>query len=274
MMASLKTARGVAAFVSVLAIAAYAHGHETWMLPTPFSARIGETVRFEMSSGMEFPRLENAIRPERVASASFRLGGELVELKGLKTSTTSLVVRHAFRKNGVATVAVDLKPKDIQLTDDQVAEYLDEIGATESLRSTWAGRKGSVPWTESYTKHAKTFVAVGVTKDDRSWAEGLGSAFEFVPATSPFAVETGHEFTVQLQANGHPVPALPVGLLMEGAETRAFRTTDAEGRATFPITSTGRAMLFAVDLRLAKNGTSWQSDFCTMTFAVGTPPER
>ena len=92
----------------------------------------------------------------------------------------------------MATVWLDLKPKDITLDDGQVAEYLDEIGATDELRSEWAVRKGRVPWKETYTKHAKSFVAVrGGDGDDRSWAEGVGSALEIVPATSPFAVEVG-----------------------------------------------------------------------------------
>jgi len=261
-------ARDLAAGLLGTTLFASALAHETWMMPSVFSAKVGEVVRFDVSSGLAFPRLESAIKAERVATAAYRLGQDVAEMKSLTTTGTSLVLRQAFPKGGVATVRMDLKPKDIEQTDDEVAEYLDEIDATADIRSIWAGQKGRVPWKELYTKHAKTFVAVGQAPPDRSWAIGVGAELELVPTTSPFTIEAGHEFTVELQANSKPLPNLPVGLLMEGASNRVFRTTNADGRATFPIATTGRAMLFAVRLRLANDGRSWRSDFCTMTFAA------
>jgi hypothetical protein len=78
----------------------------------------------------------------------------------------------------------------------------------------------------------------------------------------------GQDFTVELRANSKPLPAASIGLMMEGAPGRVFRTTDAGGRATFPAAKEGRAMIFAVRLLPANDGTSWSSDFCTMTFQV------
>jgi len=265
-------ARDLAAGLLGAALAASALAHETWMMPSTFSAKVGEEVRFDVSSGLTFPRLENSVKVERIATVAYRLGPDVVALKNLKTAGTSLVVRQAFPKDGVATVRLDSKPKDIDLKDDEDAEYFDEIDATADVRSIWAGRKGRVPWKEIYTKHAKTFVAVGDATTDRSWAQGVGAALELIPTTSPFAIEAGHELTVSLQANSIPVPNLPVGLLMEGASDRIFRTTDTEGRATFPLATAGRAMLFAVDLRLASDGRSWRSEFCTMTIEVHRTP--
>jgi len=265
-------ARNLAAGLLGAALAASAFAHETWMMPSTFSAKVGEEVRFDVSSGLAFPRLENPVKVERIATAAYRLGPDVVALKNLTTAGTSLVVRQAFPKDGVATVRVDAKPKDIELKDDEVAEYLDEIDATAEIRSIWAGQKGRIPWKETYTKHAKTFVAIGDAAEDRSSANSLGAALELIPTASPFTIEAGKDLTVVLQANSKPVPNLPVGLLMEGASDRVFRTTDAEGRATFPIAKAGRAMLFAVDLRLASDGRSWRSEFCTMTVEAHVAP--
>lgn len=242
--------------------------HETWMIPSSFSAKVGEEVRLDVSSGMAFPRLESPIRAQRVAGARYRLGRVNARVAALKTSKTSLELRQAFTNAGVATVWLDLKPKEIALADDQVAEYLDEIGATDELRSVWARRKGRVPWKETYTKHAKSFVAVGAANDDRSWAEGIGSTLELIPTTSPFTVEVGGELTVELQAGGKPLANFPVGLMVDGSTERVFRTTNTGGRATFPVAREGRALLFAVRLVPAPDGSSWNSDFCTMTFAI------
>ena len=259
-------ARELAAGWVVVTFVASAFAQETWMMPSSFSAKAGDEVRFDLSGGTVFPRLENAVPAERVATAGYRLGRDTVALKNPETTGTSLVFRQVFPKDGVATVRLDLKPKGIELTDGDVAAYLDEIDASADIRSTWAGQKGRVPWKETYTKHAKTFVAVGAATPDRSWATGLGAALELVPTTNPFTIQAGHDLTVELQANLKPVSNLRVGLLIEGASNRVFRTTDADGRATFPIAKAGRAILFAVDLRLASDGRSWRSEFCTVTF--------
>ncbi len=112
-------ARDLAAGLLVATLVASALAHETWMMPSVFSAKIGEDVRFDLSSGMAFPRQESAIKAERVATAAYRLGQDVVEFKSLKTAGTSLVLRQAFPKSGVATVRLDLKPKDIELTDER-----------------------------------------------------------------------------------------------------------------------------------------------------------
>lgn len=260
--------RILAAGSIVVALAGSALAHETWIMPSKFSAKVGVDVRFDLSSGMAFPHLESAIKVERVARAAFRLGQGEVSLKELETSDKSLVVRQAFSKEGVATVWLDLGPKDIELTDDEVAEYFDEIRATEDIRATWAGQKGRIAWRETYTKHAKTFLAVGTVEADRSWAVGVGQALELVPSSNPLTVTVGGELTVTLQISGKPFANSPIGLQVEGVKERVFRTTDAEGRATFPITLGGRAMLYAVRLLPAQDGRSWNSDFCTLTFVI------
>jgi uncharacterized GH25 family protein len=252
--------------VSILAVSVFAH--ETWMMPSAFSAKVGEEVRLDATSGMSFPRLESPILADRVAKAAYRLGQDVFEVTGLKNAETSLVLRQSFAKAGIATIWLDLKPKEIELTDEEVAEYLDEIHATEKVRSIWAGQKGRVAWRESYTKHLKTFVAVGDAMKDASWSVSTGAALEIVPKTNPCSFEVGQDFTVELQTESKPLPGLPVGLFMGGAKDRVFRTTNANGRATFPVAAEGRAMLFTVRLQPAKDGKSWMSDFCTMTFEI------
>jgi uncharacterized GH25 family protein len=265
-------ARALAASsIIVFAMAGAALAHETWVMPSTFSAKVGDVVRFELSSGMAFPQLESAIKEDRVAKAAYRLGQGKLALGAPKNSETSLVVRQAFSKDGVATVWLDLKPKDIELTDEQVAEYLEEIDATGDIRSTWAEQKGRVAWKETYTKHAKTFVAVGRPAADRSWAVGVGQALELVPSSNPLAVTVGGQFTVALHMSGKPLANVPVGLQVEGVKPHVFRTTDASGLATFPITKDGRAMFFAVRLIPSQDRENWTSDFCTMTFEIHRP---
>jgi uncharacterized GH25 family protein len=258
--------RVAVASLLVAALGSAAPAHETWMMPSAFTASVGQEVRLDVGSGMEFPLPESPIQAGRVTSAKYRLGGGEFDAAASTTNEGSLVLRQTFERAGLATVWLDLKPKEIVLTDDEVAEYLDEIDATLSVRSAWASQKGHRAWKETYTKHAKTFVAVGDASRDASWKLGVGAALEIVPTGNPSAVAVGGDFPVELWAGSKPLPNVSVGLMAEGSTHRVFRTTDAGGRATFPIERPGRALLFAVWLRPAADGQSWISDFCTVTF--------
>lgn len=260
--------RTLAAGLTVAAVAVAALAHETWMTPSTFSAKVGDDVRFDLTSGMSFPRLESPIKAERVSAASFRLDKHVVGVLSLKAAERSLVFHQAFPKDGVATVWLDLKPKNIELTDDKVEEYLDEIDATDEIRSVWSARRGHGAWKETYTKHAKTFVAIGSVSADRSWADGVGQALEIVPVSSPLTVGVGDSLAIELRLDGKRLSGLSVGLRVEGAKAALFRTTDGDGRAAFPMTKGGRAMLFAVRLVPVEDGRSWTSDFCTLTFEI------
>ena len=242
--------------------------HETWLIPSQFAAKVGEEIWFDLTSGMAFPRLEGAIQAQRVANASCRLGKERFEVTDLRAELSSLVLRRSFPKEGVATIWLDLKPKEIELSDDQVAEYLDEIGASAEIRRLWSEQRGRVAFKETYTKHAKTFVGVGDIGGDTSWKVPVGAALELVPRTNPCAVVAGTDFVVELRSKEGAVAGASIGLIVDGAKDRVFRKTDSEGLASFPVTRPGRAMTFVVLLNRQKDGTSWVSDFATLTFQV------
>jgi len=260
--------RLAAALIVIAAASASSRAHETWILPSSCSAGVGETVHFDVTSGMEFPAAETPIRIDRIERAGYRQNGAMGVITRFESAPTSLVLRNTFDKPGLATVWVDLKPRDIDLTDDQVAEYLDEIGAGEAIRNTWAARRGRMPWHETYTKHLKTFVAVGDKPGGASWSFDTGSGLELVPETNPCASVAGRALTVTLRARSKPVASAAVGLMVEGSKERTFVTTDALGKATFSLPREGIALLFAVSLRLTDDEKGWVSDFATLTFEV------
>lgn len=250
----VRIATGVAAFLA----AATATAHETWLIPARFDAAPSEVVSFDLTSGMDFPERGTPAPADRIAQAVYRLGG----------TNGRLTLSQSFATSGIATVWVDLKPREIELNDAEVAEYLDEIGASDATRALWARRKGRVPWKETYTKHAKTFVAVGFVDGDRSWAEPAGDGFELVPLDNPLSARAGGRLAVRVLDRGEPLANAPVGLMVEGSKERIFRTTDPKGEATFPLPRAGAALLFAVDLRPSADGARWTSEFTTATFRI------
>ena len=251
-----------------LVVAANCFAHDTWLSPSTYSVEAGQTITFDLTSGMEFPTLDAAVKPERVAKAGVRIGGDEGVIKQFKPGEHALRVEHQFTKNGVATVWLQLSPKDIELTDDDVAHYLEEAHAPEEVQRAWAAQKGREKWKELYTKCAKTCLAVGKAAADRSWAEPVGMALEFVPLADPTTLRVGQPAKFKLLRNGQPLTKAAVALHTKGDAAPRFQTTDAGGVVTFSADKTGPTMLATVHLRPPAAGKPWESEFSTLTFEV------
>lgn len=273
------TLGGRLALASSLALATPALAHDTWVTPNRFAAPPGEQVTLDLTSGMAFPTLDYAIRPERISAAKMRLAGATSELAQRGAGPHSLKLPVLLEKPGVATVWIELAPKELDLELDKVQEYLDEIGASAEIRGIWEKAREKRRWIEVYSKHAKTYVRVGEPEGDRSGTEPVGMALEIVPEKDPTALRAGDTLPVRVLRNGQPYPGLPVGLVRQGDEHGSLQTTDAEGRATVRLGRTGRWMLRATDLRHVEKPeeeapragvrtVSWESDFTTLTFEV------
>jgi uncharacterized GH25 family protein len=64
-----------------LVLAVPARAHDTWLLPATRLVSLGATVDLDLTSGMAFPQLETAIKPERVEKAGYPLGGQTSTLQ-------------------------------------------------------------------------------------------------------------------------------------------------------------------------------------------------
>ncbi len=244
-----------------------ASAHETWLAPASFAPEPGTQVTFSLTSGMKFPALEHAIRPERIRIARFRQGTLETDLGSSSSARSALQFQAAFPAAGFVAAWVTLEPRTLELTDAKVREYFAEINASPEIRDHWAQRKGRRKWKETYTKHAKTFLRVGDAPPDASWEKPVGLLLEFVPLQNPVTLKVGEHAGFLLLENGNPLRNCAVGLLFEGNPKRQFQTTDAEGRVTFELARPGQALFYAVQLRA--NGEEWQSDFTTLTLSVG-----
>jgi uncharacterized GH25 family protein len=243
--------------------------HDTWLLARSGAVAPGAAVTLDLTSGMAFPANESAIKSERIARAAVRLAGETSDLKDRSAAAKSLQFTARLAKPGVATLWVELAPKSIDLTAEQVKEYLDEIGASEALRRQWTEMPEPRRWRELYSKHAKAYVRVGEPAGDRSWAEPAGMGLEIVPEKDPTALRPGDELPVRVLRNGQPYANFAVGLVGPGNAHGVLKTTDGEGRATFVIPRAGRWLLRATDVRRStKPEADWESDFTTLTFEV------
>jgi uncharacterized GH25 family protein len=240
--------------------------HDTWISPSVYSASVGQSVTFEITSGMKFPGLEVGPKPDRVAKAGFQLAGQKRELKEFTAGKEALRIRTSFDKKGVAIVWVQALPKQIELSDEQVTEYHDEIRAPAEVRKAWARRTPGDKWKEEYTKCAKTCVAIGKTENDRSWSEPVGLKLELIPVLNPTTLKKDENATFKLLRDGEPAPNVAIALVRGGSNERAYQNTDADGVVRFTVSAAGKYLLATTDLTPGKEGELWQGLFSTFTF--------
>ncbi len=261
--------RMLATAMAALFASAPALAHETWLVPLDASVQAGRRVTLETSSGMDFPAPGSAIEPERVAVANWRTGtatGVLGTLKrGAQRSQFSFAPPAGT--SGLLVAWMSLKPRTIQLTDAQIDEYMDEIGATPELRAQAQAAKGAGRWTEIYAKHAKAFLRVG-DGGGAGWEVPVGAPLELVPLADPTMVKPGESLSVRVLLKGAPVAGLPVGRMREGSKARAYAVSGADGVVRVPLDAAGRWLLYTVHLVREPGPSRWRSEFATLAFAL------
>ena len=242
--------------------------HDTWLIPEKFHVPVNTAITLDLTSGMEFPKLDVGPKPERVESAHCRLAGQGFPITKKLPAANSLQLTIDLAEQGVATLWVQLPPRALELKPEEVDHYFEEVSPPEELRRQWA-EMNPKRWRESYAKHQKTFVRVGEPDSDKSWADAVGSFLEIVPETDPTKVKAGDEFSVRVLRNGVPLAAFSLNAVAAREAKGETRKTDADGRATFRLDKPGAWLLRGTDIRKSdKPETDWESHFATLTLAV------
>lgn len=248
-----------------------ASAHDTWLLPKVFRLATAErpTV-LALTSGMAFPRPAHIIAQDRIQQATMRLAGETIQLGKYTSSPKTLDIAVNPSNVGVAAVSVVLKPRTLELTPKLVREYLAEIGASDSLKNVWKNPASGKKWRETYTKHTKTFFAVGAEEkffaQDSAWKTPLGLKLEIVPERHPCLLRAKDTLPVQVLLDGKPLANFPLGLVQAGKKTGILQTTDANGRTTFKLSQAARYLVRGTLLLPSSQAElEWESHFTTLT---------
>lgn len=244
--------------------------HDTWLMPERFAATPGATLKFDLISAAGFTGPESAIKPDRVERALYRLGSELTDLGVAGPTEKTLVFTATFARPGVAVVAVDLKPKLLELSPDKIEIYFREIYAGEAVRATWKAISEPRRWRERYSKHTKTFVRIGEPgAEENGWAQPMGAALEIIPERNPSILRVGDVLSVRVLKDGVPVAGFALGFVAAGEIREHVIFTDSEGRAQATLDAPGAWLIHGTDLRhVVSDELEWESDFVTMTIDV------
>jgi uncharacterized GH25 family protein len=274
-MAPSRKAAVTAAALGVLATASLAAAHDTWLRAESGAVPPGATVTLHLTSGEGFATDDFAIDRTRLREASVRTGtskAALVPVSGGEKpgGAGALLFRAHLGASGIATAWVRLAPKRLTLDSAKQVEYLEDIQATEAVRSRWRTMPSPRQWRESYVKHAKTFVRVGTPPaGDSSWRVPIGLTLEILPGRDPTTLRAGDRLSVRVLRRGAAIAGMPIGAVRDGETRGEWHVTDATGRATFTLGRAGEWLIHGTDLRPASaGGLEWESDFTTLTLHV------
>lgn len=247
--------------------------HDTWIAPDAFRTARRTAITVSLTSGMEFPKLDHPIQPDRVAEARLRTSArKVIDLSGASVSANALLFRQALSTPGVTLFWVRLHPRPSELQPQQVREYVDHLGLgdPEAVVKQWGG--GVVRY--RYTKFAKTFVRVGKGSGG-AWSEPAGLRLELMPLSDPTAARAGGTIAFRLLADGRPLKRYPVTVTHEGSTESKSARTDETGSIEIDLPASGRYMVKAATLEASReSGFDWDVDFTTATLEVSGRKQR
>ena len=253
----------IAVSVLLLVTSAVALAHDTWLLPAA-----GAPPRLQLTSGMQFPQPEYALRADRVERAWSDGKGRAMP----PPKRAAKALEFPIAADGEPRAyAVRLWPKTLLMDAGEVGHYFDEIHASPELRLRWERQPEPRRWQEEYRKNAKALVSGGTGACPTLAARPLGLELELLIDADLCGLRPGASLPIRAVQDGAAKSGLVVALVGSDGREAGHARTDAQGRARLSLPTAGRWLLRATDLRPApadRPELDWQSDFTTLTFEV------
>jgi uncharacterized GH25 family protein len=260
--------RTVAMMIGMVTLFATASlAHDSWIMCDPAVVTSGRVLSVRMTSGEKFPTFETAPDAERVAKAEWRMGAKRGTIAEFKKEEKALTASGRVSDDGVAVIAVEFHPREIDLDADKVSDYLEEIAAPASVRKAWEEDGAAAGWHETFAKHAKTYVRIGSGGDASGALGAVGFNIDFLPDSDPTALKVGDSLAMKVIRGGNELESSPIFVVCGATGEAVMPRTNKAGMMRVKITSPGWWLVRTTQLRHKSAGV-WESDFTTMTFYV------
>ena len=262
-----------------LFLSPWALAHETWLLPETFQPAADEPTTILMTSGMAFPALGSGISSVRIKEAVLSQSGERSAMVPVGSSIGALQLSAVpGTGTGTACAWVALDPRILNIKEDAVAHYLEEVGADDTVWAAWEAQAEPRQWQESYTKLARTYLRAGGVnygnndgdnQGEDCWTDQSDTRFDILPTQDPGTLSAGDRLSLQLLFDGEPLANQAVGLIRAGDDPGELVRSNTDGTLTLEFAEGGNYMVFATKLWPGKGeGFNWESNFVTLTFMV------
>lgn len=248
-----------------LLFAGSAAAHDFFLVPEVFVGTGPQPLIVHATSSSDFPTLNVASPPTRVAELRAVVGGRPVAVELRERGAKSLLLSVSSDISGMGVVTLQTIWGESSWRPAMVDTYLEEhpFKADDIATLRRILSEGETLQIRS-RRLAKTLVCFRVCTPPASAAAGL--EVEFVPELDAIGASPSR---VQLVRNGRPLAAHPVAVRTTQGEPESV-LTDNEGWVRLPASLSGPVMLVAATLDPpAERGGRFTTNNATLTFEVG-----
>ncbi|MCR9126496.1 MAG: DUF4198 domain-containing protein [Rhodobacteraceae bacterium] len=260
---------GLSACLLLVALSPAALAHEFWIAPTEYQVTPDTPVTADLRNGETFSGMALGYFEGRTARYEVLAGGQLTAVAARMGDVPALQLPGL--PEGLAVIVHETTPSTLAYTQwEKFAAFAAHKDFPDIRARHLARGLPETGFRESYTRHAKSLIAVGAgAGSDRQF----GLAQEFVALGNPYTDPPEEGLTVRLFYGDAPRSDAQVEVFERapgGDVAVTLMRTDDAGQVRVPVRPGHEYLLDAVVLRPAPDGGEavWETLWAALTFAV------
>ncbi|MGZ2257868.1 DUF4198 domain-containing protein [Roseobacter sp. A03A-229] len=251
-----------------------AGSHEFWIDPEKYQVEPGAPLAAHLRNGEEFKGITLAWFENRFSRFDVAMADRIDAVAGRAGDTPAMAIT-APGTEGLLVVLHETEPSRLTYkTWDKFLKFAAHKDFPNAASDHEAAGWPKEGFRESYTRHAKSLIAVGAGEgQDRAF----GLATEFVALSNPYDAGFDGQMRVRLLYRERPRGDAQIEVFdraPDGAVTVSLTRTDAAGEATIPVLP-GHSYLFdavvlrpSVEAGTAERAPVWETLWAALTFSV------
>lgn len=245
--------------------------HEFWIDPLDYAISAEDPLEARLRVGQSFEGVSMSYMTRNFSRFEIAFGDIAMPVDGRLGDNPALSVETHWE--GLAIVVHETTPRTLTYDDwDSFLRFATHKDFPDIAARHRARGLPMTGFTESYTRHAKSLIAVGAGAGaDREF----GLRTEFVALANPYADDLADGLPVRLLLNGEPRANAQVELFdraPDGEVTITLHRTDATGQVALPVQPGHEYLADAVTLLPVESeeegGPVWHSLWASLTFAI------
>ncbi|WP_020604532.1 DUF4198 domain-containing protein [Spirosoma spitsbergense] len=246
-----------------------AFGHEFWLEPTQFYARVGESIRVQILVGENFTGERSEGKKNRLTQYRHYTATGTEELSPTLLGDSYGDVTVRLKTPGTHLISFANTPKFLAMKPDSFLLYLEEDGLDNVIEARKKQGNTDKPSREVYQRCVKTLVQVD-NKFDDTFAKNTGLMLEISPTKNPYGQHPGQTAAFRILFDGKPLAGALVRYWNRDAAnhvTEEKQRSNAQGTVRFTLRA-GANMVSAVRMIPHNNPAEadWHSYWGSLTF--------
>ena len=246
-----------------------AFGHEFWLQPSRFFAKVGDKINVKILVGEGFSGEPSEGKKNRISQYRHHTASNSTDLSPALTGDTYSDVAVELTTPGTHLFSFANTPKFLAMKADSFLLYLEEDGLDNVIAARKQRSETNKPSRELYQRCVKTLVQVGPNADN-TFSKNTGMALEIIPTQNPYTQHPDQMAEFQILFENKPLAGTLVRYWNRDATNKLSeekQRSNAQGRVRFRLRPGGN-MVSLVNMVPNTDTTTadWHSYWGSLTF--------